>query len=118
MLPWWKIYYEDGRVFSNEDGQPFDAPRVGVQVIVQGRDGSYELVHGKDYFYWEPRRGGWYSTDQFGAFDHLIRAERQCLLIGRMLADDEWQALWTRVKSECGPRTGRYARETLREPYL
>jgi hypothetical protein len=114
---WWRIYYGEG-VFTDADGSPFDAPRVDVQVIVQEKDGDYELIHGKDYFYWEPKRGGWHATDLFGAFDHLIRAERQCLLVGRMLADDEWATLWSRVKQDCGPRTGRYARESLREPYL
>lgn len=114
---WWRVYTSSS-VFTDQDGQPYDAPRVDVQVIVQGRGGEYELVHGKDYFYWEAERGGWHATDIFGAFDHLIRAPRQCLLLGRMLADDEWSALFDRVKIECGPRTGRYARETLREPYL
>ena len=112
---WWRVYTTAG-VFTSEDGEPFDAPRTDVQIIVQGKDGSYEIVHGKDYFYWEPATGGWHGTDIFGAFDHLIRSQRQCLLIGRMMADDEWRTLFERVKLDCGPRTGRYAREYMREP--
>ena len=114
---WWRVYYSDGSVYTSQDGTPFDAPRPDVQVIAQEKDGDYELVHGRDYFYYEPKVGGWHSCDIFGAFDHLIRAERQCLKFGRMLSDPDWRALFARVKEECGPRTGAYSRERLREPY-
>lgn len=30
----WRIYYDDGRTFSNEDGELKDAPSFGVQAIV------------------------------------------------------------------------------------
>jgi len=115
---WWRIYYGDGSVFTSDDGLPYAAPRQDVQVIVQGKDGSYEIVHGKDEFYWEPSTGGWHGTDQFGAFDHLIRSKRQCLLFGRMMADSEWRTLFARIKEELGPRSGSYSREYLREPYI
>jgi hypothetical protein len=112
---WWRVYYSDS-VFTDADGEPFDAPRVDVQVIVQEKDGDYEIVHGKDYFYWEPVCGGWHGTDIFGAFDHLIRSKRQCLLMGRMLSDPDWKELFARVKAECGARSAAYAREYQREP--
>lgn len=110
---WWRVYYSSG-VFTSDDGTPYDAPRTDVQVVVQEKDGDYTLVHGRDYFYFEADRGGWACCDLFGAFDHLIRAERQCLLIGRMLSDDEWRKLFARVKADCGPREHTYAREYLR----
>jgi hypothetical protein len=109
-VSWWRVYYSD-RVFTDADGEPFDAPRTDAQVVVQEKDGDYELVHGRDYFYYEPERGGWHCSDIFGAFDHLIRSNRQCLLIGRMMSDPDWKALFERVKADCGPRSARYARE-------
>jgi len=116
-MKWFKIFYTDG-VFSSEDGTPYDAPRQDVQVIAQERDGDYQLSHGTDYFYFEPERGGFAGCDQFGSFDHLVRAKRQCLFIGRMLSDEEWRKLFARVKEDLGPRTGRYARESSREPSI
>lgn len=114
---WWRVYYTDGSVFTDKDGSPDDAPRSGVGVIVQERShGDYELVHGKDYYYFEPVVGGWHSTDIFGAFDHLLRAKRQCLLFGRMMSDPEWGALFRRVKNEVGPRSATFMRENKREP--
>ena len=114
---WWRVYYERD-TFTSEQGTPFDAPRQGVQIVVQGKDSDYEIVHGRDYFYWEPERGGWHCSDIFGAFDHLVRTPRQCLLFGRMMADSEWRDLFERVKLECGARTGRLNREPLREPFV
>lgn len=112
---WWRIYYSDGSVFTDQDGTPFDAPRQDVQIIVQAKDGGHELVWGRDHFYYEPRSGGWCSSDLFGAMDHLIRSERQCLLFGRWLDDDTFRALHKRVRDETGPREYRYAREASRE---
>ena len=111
---WWRIYYERGVVYTSEDGSPFDAPRVGVQVIAQEKDGTYELIHGRDHFYWEPERGGWMTTEIFGAIDHLMRANRQCLLFGRQLSDADYTAVLERVWADCGKRDHRYAREYAR----
>jgi hypothetical protein len=108
---WWRIYYEGGKVFTSADGSPFDAPRVGVLAIVQEKDGSWESVNGRDHFYWEPERGGWMTTEYFGAIDHLMRAPRQCLLFGRQVSDDEYRKTLERVHLDCGPRDHRYARE-------
>ena len=115
---WWAVYYEDGSKFSSEDGEPFAAPAQGVMVVAQEKNGDYQLAHGMDYFYWEPERGGWATCDQFGAFDHLCRAKRQCLKFGRMLSDEEWAKLFQKIKTDLGPRGGRHARETSREPRL
>lgn len=115
MTQWWKIYYDNGAVFTNEDGEPHQAPRQGVQIVVQEKDGDYELIHGRDHFYFEPKVGGWYSSDLFGAMDHLLRAERQCLLFGRMMADADYHALMVRVRKEVGDREHCYARERNRQ---
>lgn len=112
---WWKVYYADGSVFTDKDGSPYDAPRVGVQVVVQEKDGDYELIHGRDHFYYEPKIGGWYSSDLFGAIDHLMRSKRQCLLFGRVMEDKEYHALMVRVRNEVGERIHCYARERNRK---
>lgn len=114
-MTWWKIYYADGSEFTHEDGSPYDAPRVGVQVVVQEKDGDWEIIHGRDHFYYEPKIGGWYSSDLFGAIDHLMRSRRQCLLFGRVMADDEYHALMIRVREEVGRREHCYAREHNRK---
>jgi hypothetical protein len=102
---WWRIYYGDGRVFTDADGSPFDAPRVDVQVIVQQKGGDYERVCGRDHFYWEPERGGWCNSDIFGAMDHLIRSKHQCLLFGRQMSDEGYRQVHMRMLRDLPPRS-------------
>lgn len=107
----WIIFYE-GHEFSSDDGSPWDAPRQGVQIIAQKDDFlGYTLIHGKDYFYFEEDRGGWSTCDQFGIYDHLIRAEIPCALFGRMMSDQGFQQLFHRVKGELGEKQGWSQRE-------
>ena len=108
----WRVFYDDGTTYSSEDGTPFDAPRQGVQAIVQAKDGDYEKVFGRDHFYYEAKRGGWVTCDLFGCIDHLLRAERQCVLFGRQMADSDFRAVMQRVDNEVGQRSHRYARES------
>ncbi len=46
----WKIWYVDGSTFTNDDGTPNDAPKHGVEVIAEKRDGRTILwVYGEVY---------------------------------------------------------------------
>lgn len=115
-MNWWRIYYDTGAVFTDKQGSPCDAPRTGVQVIVQSHPSAgYEIVQGGDFFYYEEDRRGWWYGDIFTAMDHLMRATRQCLLFGRMVPDDQFAQLIKRVNEECGPRAGRTTPEPVRE---
>lgn len=89
-----KIYYGDGSVYS---GDPFKAPRVNVQVIVQEakNERGFMLVHSKTlhgYYCWKPE--GWYLCDDGGFWDYLMIAEGpKYVLFGRTMSrdDDFWQ---------------------------
>ena len=102
----WVIYYE-GAEFSSRDGSPWDAPRQGVQIIAQIDSWvGYELIFGKDYFYYEEDRGGWQTCDQFGFYDHCIRAKYPCPLFGRMMSDEAFKEFREGVKGILGPKQG------------
>jgi len=46
----WRIYYDDGRIFTSDDG-PFDAaPTDGVLFILQKRGDRIETISGADYY--------------------------------------------------------------------
>ena len=48
----WKIYYDDGSTYSDELGDPFEAPARGVQIIaIEHPEVGRELL-GKEDFYW------------------------------------------------------------------
>ena len=46
----WKIWYSDKSTFSSTDGNPFNAPKKGVEVITEKRDGR-TLLHSKGEVY-------------------------------------------------------------------
>lgn len=62
----YKIYYNNGETYSEQNGTPEDAPGLGVIVIVQKhpdtREGSY-LQHRADYYIWADSR--WWACDLF-----------------------------------------------------
>lgn len=107
MAGWWVIYYGDGTRFTNEDGTPWDAPRVDAQAVAQGDSRcGYRLIGGHDYIYWEPERGGWGTTDGFGLWDHMVRCKHPLVLFGRQMDDASWHSLWMRIRSELGDKQG------------
>jgi hypothetical protein len=110
----WTIYYGNGSTFSDGDGSPFEAPRRDVQVIVQSDPRvGWRWISGRDYFVWEPERGGWRETDDWR--DHALDARQPLILFGRWLTDAEWAALFARVKAELPPKEGWLVTEARRD---
>ena len=103
----WKIYYGDGSTFTDADGEPYDAPRTNVQMVVQPDDHhGYELCSEFDYYYFEPETWGWYGADIFTVWDVMVRCRQPLILFGRMLSTPEYRALVTRVLDELpAPKT-------------
>ena len=92
----WKIHYGDGSTFSSNDGDPFDAPALNVQIIVvRDDDPSSQLgrypVHRFDYYWWD--EPDWFGGDLFGLFDYLSRPGAKRVLFGRTVANAEHQAI-------------------------
>lgn len=113
---WWRIYYGDGTVYTSDDGSPWDAPRQNVQVVVSQDDRvGYRFSTTQDFFVFDPARGGWRETNQWGLFDHLITCREPLVLMGRYLPNDEWNTLLMRVRAELGPKQGWLMDEVKRD---
>ena len=111
---WWRVHYDDGSSYSNEDGSPWDAPRLGVVVIaVENDQVGWLPIHGEDYYYWEEDRDGWNATDILGMRDHLERAHRPLVLFGRQVKLSEYRATLSKVKKLYGTKYG-YTNEEKR----
>lgn len=111
---WWTIYYEADRSFSDTDGSPWDAPRTGVVVIARSDpEVGYRLIHGEDYYYYEPDRDGWQCSDLIGMADHLMRASRPLVLFGRTVPTEEYRRVLTDLRERYGDKSG-YLREEKR----
>ena len=81
----WRIHYEDGSMFTSDDGAPWDAPCHGVLAIWQPQPEA--PLFNKDYYLWRMDYGCWIECDLVGLLDHLTVGCRQvhAVLLGRMV---------------------------------
>jgi len=108
----WKILYEDGLWFTSDDGAYWQAPRYGVQAILQeDKEVGVRLLSSIEGW-WIWKFGSWVETDERGAdayrLNHLH--PEQCTLYGTMLPDEKWreiQRLVEDVKSSWYPHERR-----------
>lgn len=112
----WRIYYGSGALFTNEDGTPWEAPRVDVQAIAQPNERTgWHILHSADAYYYEDEREGWNKADGFTKWDHLIRAPQPLLVFGRMLPGYAYQKVLERAQADLAaigePKTGRHEDE-------
>ena len=75
----WKIFYDDGSSFSNEDGEPEDAPGVGA-VVIADSVANY-TAHRWDWYYWRPSKGEWWGADIHGLLYQLCKNPRDTLAV-------------------------------------
>jgi hypothetical protein len=98
----WRIYYDDGSTcdsLSSSAVTPEDAPGLGVVVIVQeDEDVGRELLHMKDFYYWE--RSRWFGCDQFGLFDYLQRPGLKKVVAGRNVEHRSYHLLMLRAQQD------------------
>jgi hypothetical protein len=91
----WTVYYIDGSTFSSDDGEPKDAPRQGVALIVQYvPDRKVEWKH--DTYCWE--HGMWIPHDRFGCETYLDKTPEPVRLVGYCQPNDEFWAIYKAAK--------------------
>jgi len=106
-LPKFKIYYDDGSIYSSENTHIDDLPRFGVIIILQERknpDRKPQIVHGNDFFYLntiEECISHWRAIDWSGILDRLLnRLPVEYLLQGRMVSSDRFTNTITLAQSD------------------
>ena len=87
----WKIFYEDGTTFTDQDGTPFEAPTSGVLVVICENDEvGRVLVYGQSYYFWWQEHGQWWAGNIIGMFDYLNRPGAKKVLFGREVPGKDW----------------------------
>ncbi len=85
----WKIFYDDGSTFSNDDGLAEEAPVDGILAIVERRQNNTVMNHhAKEYYYWTGEN--WVSGG-VGAMERWMRKELPALKYGRWTKESIWQ---------------------------
>ena len=75
----WKIHYEDGSTFSNEDGSFRDAPFFGVLGVVCDSD-------------------EWHSVDFAGLLDYLMQVG--IVKLGRLSSNEVYHKVMTKARND------------------
>lgn len=111
----WKIYYGDRTTFTDEDGNPEDAPCRNVQVIAQVSDrvGKY-FCRSDDFYIFDESIGGWQGVDIAGFYDYLFRPGLKIVKFGRTISNEEWNDIlgWAMKEDDyLPPKSGWLKRE-------
>ena len=77
-----RVYYDDG---STYEGDPYQAPRLGVIAIVQHTEHEGRTVYAREDYYWWDDDDTWRGGDLFGMWDYLLRPGPRCVLFGRLV---------------------------------
>lgn len=96
----WNILYDDGSWFKSSDGFYWQAPRTGVQAILQDDPNvGVELVYSPDgYWFWKDNR--WWGTDREGMYDYLRTNMNPelCVVQGRWVSHERWREIQSMVR--------------------
>ena len=111
----WKIFYLDG-TYSNKDGPPEFAPKLGVQAIIlpDFRVGR-RIERSEDFYIWSPKNGGWRGANHFRLSQYLYEPGFKLVLFGETLTDDDYAIVLNRAMNdpELPPKSGRRPEERI-----
>jgi hypothetical protein len=98
-----KIWYDDGGTYTDEDGPPELAPKRGVQAISQSDPHCGRTLCRADDFYVYQNYDGirsFQGVDQFGLHDYLIESGYKLVLFGRTIGNQEYREVLARVNAD------------------
>lgn len=105
----WRIYYDNGSTYSDEDGPVEHAPCNGVMVVVQlDPTVGIERLYYKHFYVWSHEFGRWLGLgDQrapgdghWGLFDYLARPGWCKVTAGRTVPYDVFAAILDRAQRD------------------
>lgn len=101
MIGRWKIYYSDGREFSNEDGSARSAPFWDVQNIIQWNQIAEKKYHQNQADWYIFRDGFWFGVDRDGLIDYLAHYRDEYIIkMGRTIPTHKWLEIFNRAKRD------------------
>lgn len=91
----WKLYYDDGGVFSSSDGDWKDAPLDGVLVLVEFYDGGERVLHiERDYYILDDDKA--FGTNNL----HPWLAKQKTVKYGRWSKNSIFRQILEKAKTE------------------
>ena len=97
----WKVFYISGETFSNENGNPQDAPGGGVLAVVQEDESVGVLVHkGDAYYVFDEHYGGWYGLDHIGFVQYIMRPGLKIVKVGESMTTAKYINMIADVRND------------------
>ncbi len=97
----WVIEYTDGSTFSNEDGNPADAPGGGVLAVSQEDSTVGRLTYsGNDYYIFSEDYGGWMGMDVLGFVQYVMDAGPLIIKLGKGMPTGKFIDVMKRIRSD------------------
>lgn len=91
----WKIWYDNGSVFSSSQGEWKDAPVDGVQIVVEYYDDETKKIHiERDYYILDDGKA--YGTNNINPYLRKYGLVK----FGRWSSDDKFKKLVQKAKEE------------------
>lgn len=94
----WGVFYDNGSLYTNLDGEHWNLPRRGVQLVIEGYPSISWIKTNKrvDFYVFDPgwERPCWRTTsDMFGLWDHLSQPGQKVVLFGRFISDRHYNEI-------------------------
>lgn len=92
----WMIFYEDRSTFSNLDGEVWEAPKSGVQAVVERYPAVGHVTHKKGNIYVYDADWGkpnWRVMDLWGFAQYMLTPGQKCALFGSYTSDDRFNEI-------------------------
>ncbi len=101
MIMKWKIFYINGDTFSNENGNPEDAPGGGVLAVVQEDESVGVLVHqGNTFYVFDNHYGGWYGLDRIGFVQYILRPGYKIIKVGESMSTSRYKEMIADIRKD------------------
>ena len=92
----WLVFYHDGSIYSSEDYEYWEVPKLNVIAILKWNQSSgARMIVEVDYYLWKTgeeysiQGGEWYEATQDAYYKYLFETPKPCVLFGEYV-DDEW----------------------------
>lgn len=97
----WRIHYDDGSTFSDEDGVPDETRAYGVLAIAQSdTQVGRVIIHDKEFYVYRQDFGYWVGSDRRGIFDALLRRVPIVVCEGRTVSDKDFRIAWAKATDD------------------
>jgi hypothetical protein len=94
----WRIYYDNGSTFDSLQGEPEQAPSIGVICIKHFIENEWRIQAFTDYYIRE--KDEWWGADAPGFWQYMFRPGFKVVKFGTNIKDEPFQKIVTQARED------------------